>query len=391
MKRKRQHKNKMSKATVALVGCDTYNEQRVYQAVEAGVELLGGLTRFVKPGERIVLKPNVLFGSNPDKCVSTHPAVLKAVGRLLQQAGADVYYGDSSGFGKCEANMRRAGLKAAADELGIKLADFDNGKAVTHHEALLNKQFVIANGALDCDGLISLPKLKTHGLTRFTGAVKNQFGCIPGIRKSQYHVKMPSPYDFAAMLVDLTTLLRPRLYIMDGIIAMEGNGPRSGWPKHMDILLFSEDPVALDATACKIIDLNPEFVPTSEAGGKAGLGTYHDENIALVGEDIESFIDRDFTVVRRPPVAAPGGRWRILARNWACPKPTIDTELCTSCGTCVSHCPATPKAVDWHTGDESIPPTIKYDRCIRCYCCQEFCPEGAVTIKDTLIGKVLFH
>jgi len=381
----------MRQARVALVGCDTYNEQRVYQAVATGIELLGGFTRFVKPGERILLKPNVLFGANPDKCVSTHPAILKAVGRLLQKAGVDVYYGDSSGFGGCETNMRRAGLKAAADELGIKLADFDRGRAVTHQKALLNKRFVIANGALDCDGLISLPKLKTHGLTRVTGAVKNQFGCIPGIRKTQYHVKMPGPHDFATMLVDLTTLLRPRLYIMDGIIAMEGNGPRSGWPKHLDVLLFSEDPVALDATACKIIGLNPEFVPTSEPGEKAGLGTYHEENIELVGEDIESFIDQDFAVVRRPPMAVQGSRWRILVRNWVCPKPTIDTGVCTNCGTCVRHCPAKPKAVDWHTGDESSPPTFKYDRCLRCYCCQEFCPEGAITIKDTLIGKALFR
>ena len=381
----------MSKSTVALVGCSTYNEELVYKAVETGIALLGGLTRFVKPGERIVLKPNVLFGTSPDKCVVTHPALLKAVGRLLQAAGIDVYYGDSSGFGKCEANMKRAGLKAAADELGMKLADFDKGRAVIHQEALLNKQFVIAGGALDGDGLISLPKLKTHGLTRLTGAVKNQFGCVPGILKSQHHVKMPSPYDFATMLVDLTTFLRPRLYIMDGIIAMEGNGPRNGWPKHLGVLLFSADPVALDATACKIIDLNPEFVPTSEPGEKAGLGTYHDESIELVGEDIESFIDRDFAVVRRPPVSVWGGRWRTLIRNWFCPQPTIDASLCTACGTCVRHCPAQPKAVDWHTGDESVPPTFKYDRCIRCYCCHEFCPEGAITIKNTFLGRLIFH
>ena len=129
--------------------------------------------------------------------------------------------------------MKRADLKSVADELGISLADFDKGKAVSHKEALLNKRFVIANGVLETDGLVSLPKLKTHALTRFTGAIKNQFGCIPGILKSQYHVKMPDPYDFATMLVALNTLIKPRLYVMDGIIAMVGTGPRSCNPKEL--------------------------------------------------------------------------------------------------------------------------------------------------------------
>ena len=206
------------KSTVALVRCNTYEEEQVCRAVERGVDLLGGISRFIKPGERIVIKPNVLIGTDPEKCVTTHPSVLKAIGILLKKAGASVYYGDSSAVGRCEGNMKRAGLKQAADELGITLADFDNGKSVNHEEALLNKRFVIANGVLESDGIVSLPKLKAHPLTRFTGAIKNQFGCVPGLQKTQHHVKMPNPYDFAAMLVDLNTLVRSRLYIMDGII-----------------------------------------------------------------------------------------------------------------------------------------------------------------------------
>ncbi len=378
----------MGKSTVALIGCDTYDEEQVHEAVEAGVNLLGGISRFIKPGENIVLKPNVLLGTNPQKCVTTHPSVFRAAGMMLKKAGANVSYGDSSGFGKCEGNAKRADLKQAADELGIVLADFDKGKAVTHKEALLNKRFVLANGVLASDGLISLPKLKTHGLTRFTGAVKNQFGCIPGLLKSQFHVKMPDPYDFATMLVDLNTLIRPRLYIMDGIMAMEGNGPRSGKPKNLGILLFSSDPVALDSVACRIIDLDPAFVPTSEAGERAGLGTYQQQNIEVVGDNIESFVTKNFDVVRKPPVSVPSGFMRTFLRNQICPRPTIDETLCTNCGTCVKLCPVKPKAVDWYAGDESRPPTFKYDRCIRCYCCQELCPEGAVTIQNPLLGRI---
>jgi uncharacterized protein (DUF362 family) len=133
--------------------------------------------------------------------------------------------------------------------------------------------------------MVNLPKLKTHPLVRFTGAVKNQFGCIPGLLKSQYHVKLPDPYDFANMLVDLNTLVKPRLCVMDGIMAMEGNGPKSGRPQKMSVLLFSSDPIAIDATACRIIDLDPDVVPTSRPGEKSGLGAYHSENIEIVGED----------------------------------------------------------------------------------------------------------
>ena len=381
----------MNKSKVVLVKCDTYDDEQVYNAIKAGFDLVGGISHFIKPGERIVIKPNVLSGTNPQKCVTTHPSVFKATGRLLQKAGARVHYGDSSSFGKCEGNMKKADLKTVADGLGIRLADFDNGKPVTHKGALLNKRFVIANGVLESDGLISLPKLKTHPLTRFTGAIKNQFGCVPGILKSQYHVKMPDPYDFATMLVDLNTLIRPRLYIMDGIIAMEGNGPRSGKPKKLGVLLFSSDPIALDSIACKIINLDPEFVPTSKLGEKAGVGTYHYENIEVIGDKIESFIDTDFEVIRKPPVSSASGRIRTFIKNQICPRPAIDKSKCTNCGTCVTMCPVDPKAVDWHTGDKYKLPTYKYGRCIRCYCCQESCAEGAVAVEDTLLSKLIFR
>ena len=381
----------MKKSRVAVIKCDTYDDEQVYEAVRTGIDLLGGISRFIKSGERIVIKPNVLLGTNPQKCIVTHPSVFRAAGIILKNAGAVVSYGDSSGFGKCKGNMRRAGLKSVADELGLILADFDKGKAVTHKEALLSKRFVLANGVIEADGLVSLPKLKTHGLTRFTGAIKNQFGCIPGIRKGQFHVKMPDPYDFATMLVDLNTLIKPRLYIMDGIMAMEGNGPSSGKPKKLGVLLFSDDPVAMDSVACKIIDLNPVFVPTSVPGEKAGLGTYHYENIEILGENIEPLIDYNFEVVRKPPVAMPSGILRTFLKNQICPKPTIDEMICNNCGTCVKLCPVTPKAVNWRTGDKSRPPTFKYDLCIRCYCCQELCPEGAVSVQEALLGRIFIR
>lgn len=380
-------KEARNKTRVVLINCNTYADDQVYNAIQRGIELLGGISLFAKPGEKIVIKPNILTGIDPDNGVTTHPAVFKAVGKLFKEAGASVYYGDSSSFGKCEINLKKSGLKQVGDELGFNVADFDSGKAVSHSDGLLVKKFVIANGIRDSDGLISLPKLKTHGLVRLTGAVKNQFGCVPGFLKSQYHVKLPDPCDFATMLVDLNTLIRPRLYVMDGIMAMEGNGPRNGKLKKLNVLLLSSDPVALDATACRIIDLNPELVPTSKAGEKAGLGTYHAANIELAGENIESFLDPSFEVNRKPPI--PGfRRFGTLIKNRVAEGPVIDKTKCTCCGTCIRMCPTKPKGVDWYRNAKSRPPEHNYDHCIRCYCCQETCPEGAIFIDSSLLKKL---
>jgi uncharacterized protein (DUF362 family)/Pyruvate/2-oxoacid:ferredoxin oxidoreductase delta subunit len=378
----------MNKSRVVIIRCDTYEDGPVLTAIHKGVDMLGGISVFAKPGERIVLKPNILIGTDPNKGVTTHPAVFRAVGKLLKDAGANVLYGDSPSFGKSEPNLKRSGIKQVGDELGFSIADFDSGRHVSHKDALLVKKFVVANGVLDSDGLISLPKFKTHGLVRFTGAVKNQFGCVPGLRKSQYHVKLPDPYDFAKMLIDLNTLIKPRLYIMDGIVAMEGNGPRSGKLKRLNVLLLSGDPIALDATACRIAYLDPETVPTSKPGEKAGLGTYHFKNIELMGEAIEPFVDKSFEVNRTPPVSSSGGRFRVFLKNRITQRPVIDKAKCTCCGTCITMCSVQPKAVDWYKGDKSRPPRHDYNRCIRCYCCQETCPEGAIYLSNPLLGRI---
>jgi uncharacterized protein (DUF362 family) len=381
----------MNKTKVAVIRCDSYDRKQVLESVKKGIELLGGISLFVKPGEKIVLKPNILVGIDAEKCVTTHPAVFGAVGQLCQAAGAKVYYGDSPSFGKNEPNLRKAGLKQVGDELGFIVADFDAGREVSHKDALLVKKMVLANGVLDNDGLISLPKLKTHGLVRFTGAVKNQFGCVPGLLKGQYHVKLPDPFDFAAMLVDINTYIKPRLYVMDGIMAMEGNGPRSGKPKQLNVLLLSADPIAIDAVACRIIDVNPEIVPTAKLGEKAKLGTYHTENIEIVGDRLEVLIDKKFKVNRTAPVTNKGNRVMAFIKNKITPRPVIDKNKCTQCGTCVRMCPVEPKAVNWVNNDKSKPPKHYYDRCIRCYCCQETCQEGAIDIESPLLGRIFFR
>ncbi|MBU0595105.1 DUF362 domain-containing protein, partial [Candidatus Bipolaricaulota bacterium] len=245
---------------MALVRCEDYDLDLVRGAVRRGLDLLGGAGQFASEGERIVLKPNLLVGRSPDRAVNTHPAVFRATAEAFVKTDAVLTYGDSPGFGPLGSAAKRAGISEVADALAIPSADFSHGRSVSFADGRLIKQFTIANGALDADGLISLPKMKTHGLTRITGAIKNQFGCIPGVLKPEFHARLSNVDVFSQMLVDLNRLLRPRLYVMDGVVAMEGNGPQGGSPRPMSVLLFSSDPVALDAVVCRIVDLDPKLV-----------------------------------------------------------------------------------------------------------------------------------
>lgn len=371
---------------VALVKCGSYEHAEVKEAVGKGLELIGGVNSLVKPGEKILLKPNLLAAELPEKCVTTHPAVFKAVAETLMKTGAKISFGDSPALGSPEKAARKAGIMAAAEDLGIMLADFKNGREVVFEKGIQNKKFIIAQGILACDGLVSLPKFKTHGLTLLTGAIKNQFGCIPGVLKGEFHVKLPRLEDFARMLVDLNCLLRPRLYVMDAVMAMEGNGPRGGTPRFMGVLLFSTDPVALDATACRLVGVRPDEVLTLKYGQQSGLGVFKSEDIEIVGETLASLKVEGFA--RGKKAASFGGSSKRL-RNFVVPRPRIKAGSCKQCGICVEMCPLKPSAVDWMKDDKSQPPVYNYNDCIRCYCCQELCPEGAIELHTPWTGRLL--
>lgn len=378
--------DRTAKAVVALVACPDYEEARVLAALRRGVGLLGGIHRFAAGSERILLKPNLLVGAAADKNVTTHPSVFKAMGRLLLENGVRVSYGDSPGFGSLAAAAARSGLADAARGLGIEMADFSAAVQVSFSEALIAKQLVLARAALAADGIIGLSKMKTHGFMRVTGAVKNQFGCVPGMRKGEYHVKMPRGEHFAAMLVDVCRRLKPRLNVMDGIVAMEGNGPGSGTPRRMNVLLLSADPLALDAVFCRLVHMPAHYVPTMKPGAESGLGAWEGDAIMILGDDPANFSCPDFKVVRRP--AEPFDRsFPYYLKKWITPRPIIDPGRCTRCGVCSEVCPLEPEAVA--PVHPSLPPVYDYRRCIRCYCCQEMCPQGAISIHRPVLSRLI--
>ena len=366
---------------VALIRCESYDHAELKACLQRGIDLLGGAGEFVTPGEKILLKPNWIMAVPPERCATTHPAVFRAVCEIFLDQGVKLCYGDSPGHGTTEDEALEAarvtGFWDIAASLDIPLADFLHERKVKTD----SQEFFIANGALDCDGIISLPKLKTQGFLKLTGAVKNQMGCIPGRRKGAYHSQLQRPADFARMLIDLNKFLNPRLYIMDGIMAMEGNGPMNGDPKKMNLLLLSPDPVALDATVCRLVDVNPEYSYTVSLGMKAGHGTYKSSEITLLGDPLESFIARDFNINRNPISNIRGEGVFSFDNDAGVSRPYIADENCRRCGICIDICPISPKAVDWKDNDRTRPPAHDYSRCIRCFCCQEMCPHGAIVIQ----------
>lgn len=377
-----------AKSKVVLLPCSTYREDVVYRNLKKGLELLGGLETLIKKDEKILLKPNLLKKAEVEKAVITHPAVVGAFGKILREEGYEqIMLGDSCGNGTTGKVLKGTGMDTALEKLGIPTADFSEGVKVKYPEGIQAKEFILAKEVLDADCVVSLCKMKTHALERVTGAVKNSYGFVQGLHKAKGHTRYPSADSFARMLVDLNKFVQPRLYIMDGIVAMEGNGPGSGDPVRMNVMLMSTDPVALDSVFCRLVYLKPQLVPTNNHGEKMGLGTWKKDGIEIVTpkgvismeEAVKRFGNPDFHVDRR---AVRNGIWERMAKalNIFQKKPYIEEDKCVRCGICVKSCPVPGKAVKFSEGKDK-PPVYDYKKCIRCFCCQEMCPKKAIRVK----------
>lgn len=400
---------------VAVIPCPSYDQTLVEQAVRDGLRCLGGLTGIVGREEKVLLKPNLLKKADPDQVITTHPSVFAAVGRCLKEYGCEeIRYGDSPAMQSFQDAARVSKIEQAAKELGIAPGNFTEHTVLKYPQGKTAKEFTVSKAITEADGIINICKMKTHALERITGAVKNMYGCIYGTHKAAGHAVYPSARHFASMLCDLHGAVKPRLHIMDGIAAMEGNGPSSGTPVSMGVLLFSEDPVALDTVFCRLIHLEPSLVPTNFCGQQYGIGTMEEEKIRLLtvdrdGDDaaaeersaaefpvreltMEELVRRwgrpDFKVDRNP--ASEREDWKLLRRVMKPfqQRPQIHPERCVRCGICVESCPVEGKAVSFKNGRDK-PPVYDYVKCIRCYCCQEMCPKKAIDVKNSWLSCLL--
>ena len=347
----------MNKQVVVLVPAADYSQDTVDAAVRTGITLLGGLDRFVSHDERILLKPNLLLGALPQRAVTTHPAVFSAVAKLLRENGfSHLSYGDSPGnpITSPEKAADVSGITEAASRWNVEKADFDNGSVVSFPEGKRAHSFFLCNGVQNCDAMINICKMKTHALERITGAVKNLYGCICGVNKAAGHAAYPNSDVFAEMLADIHRYVRPRLHIMDGITAMEGNGPSSGTPVSMNVLLFSDDPVALDTVFCRLISLDPASVPTCVKGSDFGIGTMNLNDITVRTPDgdltpeeaAEKYGKPDFNVDREKLRKSFFMKVIPLLPSLQ-PRPKVDRTVCTGCGICNEACPVPEKAVSF--------------------------------------------
>ena len=381
------------KSRVVVIQCNDYNQQLVDTVIKKGLEMLGGIETFFGKNEKILLKPNLLTKASPEKAVTTHPAVFEAVAKILKEKKYEhIYYGDSPGpMGVMSKVAESCGIKQVADKLNIIEGNFNEGEEVFFEGGITEKNFIISKGILEADGIINICKMKTHQLERITGAVKNMFGAVYGINKGAFHAKYTNAESFAKLVADINNFAKPRLHIMDGIIAMEGNGPQSGTPKKMGLILMSTDPVALDSVFCHLIDLKPELVPTNRSGQEYGVGYYEEEKIEVLTEDgtltvreaAEKFGTKEYDVYRGNDKKT---QIRLLKPFEAFleKKPYIIKDRCVKCGICVNSCPLDEKALELKDY-----PRYDYKRCIRCYCCQEMCPKKAIDIKTPWIVKML--
>jgi uncharacterized protein (DUF362 family)/Pyruvate/2-oxoacid:ferredoxin oxidoreductase delta subunit len=345
-----------------------------YESVSEAVNKAFELFPLKLAGKRVLIKPNVLRGSEPKEAICTHPAVLRAVVDKVETMGpASIVVGDNPGmfsYGANEESFRIAGLTDAAkgyyQNIGIE------SKQVDFNPDFLAKVSV-SKVVLETDVIISLPKFKTHGLTVITGAIKNSYGLLPGAQKAKLHKAAGSPYRFHEMLVDVFRLRKPELFIMDAVVGMEGNGPASKDLREIGLILASDNAVAMDAVVATIMGCDPNRLRFLQKAKEAGLGDYDLNTIQLIGE-LKQLPDFKLPPLGGEAIAGSEAVQNLLHSRIVL-RPQADPDLCSGCGTCVDQCTVSALSM---VGDL---PQVDADTCITCFCCQELCPEKAMTLR----------
>lgn len=368
--------------TIAIEKAGDYQRQTIEQSIRRVLAPLGGMGSFINPGERVLLKPNMLAGKAPEKAVTTHPEVVRTVIELVKEAGGIPLVGDSPGVGGLKRVAEKSGILAVVEETGAELVEFS--EAVEINGSGMFKKFALAAPYLAADRVINLPKLKTHEMLTMTCAVKNLFGAVVGTSKAAWHLKAGTDRAlFARMLLEICLYRVPDLNIVDAVTAMEGDGPGSGDPKHVGLIIAGADPVAVDVVAARIAGIPKKFLYLERAAEELGHAGSNLANISIAGLSMD---EAKATPFRLPHISdvqfglPPFLKNRL--RHYLTSRPTA-TPDCKLCNICVAACP--PKAMEIKGGKL----IFDYHRCIRCFCCRELCPEGALDVTDGKLLKIL--
>ena len=373
-------------ALVGIAKCENYHYETVLEEIDLLMSrhpVLDGL----KPGTFLV-KTNLLKKNKPEDGVTTHPYVVEGVVRFLQGKGHRVVIGDSPG-GPFNAVV----LKSVYDASGISKVAERTGCQLNYDTSWVEKK--VPNGKVvnkiklvkafhEADYILSCAKLKTHTMMTYTGAVKNLFGMIPGVTKADYHLKMNDTENFADMLLDICDYVKPVFSVIDGIEAMEGDGPSSGDIRKLGLILSGDNPYQVDYVATAITGLMDS--PVNAQAIRRGL---------LDTDDIQVFGEYPFTMEVKP-FKRPGsthvnfvsGRIPSFVVDFLLdkvrPYPQVIKDDCIACGVCSRNCPPKVIAIENHKA------VIDTEHCIRCFCCHELCPEKAIGIKRHPLHKMVF-
>ncbi len=327
----------------------------------------GGMESFVKRGDKVLLKVNLLSAREPKKAVTTHPEIVRAVAKAVRKAGGKPYIGDSpAGMFSNRALMKaykQSGLAEIANEEKIPLNYDTRSKKLDFPKGKRLKKSPVCDFILDADKIIALPKLKTHSFQYMTLACKIMYGAIPGLTKAKYHAQFPTRTAFADMMLDILTVIKPQLYIMDGIVGMQGQGPGGGDPVKLGLVLASTDPVAMDIAVCRTLGIEPVGIPVLKRAKirklwpeRIDYPILKPKDVFYKGFKLPSTADHLLTGKRHPK------------------KSPIITDKCIGCKECEEICPKGAVKVNGEVA------RLDYSNCIRCFCCHEVCPENAIKL-----------
>ncbi len=379
---------------VSIKKCPTYDLLEIKKKIcESLHEIEFDLSQL--KNKRVGIKPNLLTVATPEMGVITHPFLLQAVVQIIKEQKGTPVLIENPAFMSLQSVLIKTDFNNLIVEENIEVAHVEETKNVKYEQARIYKEFPISKEFFNVDVIVTLPKLKTHGITYFTGAVKNLFGAIPGLEKSKYHLKAKQKNEFSELILDLYMCMMKGIkqdlsyvHIMDAIICLEGEGPgKSGTPRTVGAILASRDALALDYAACKLVGLDYNNVLTLTSGIKRNIGITSFENVKFSGDSID-----DFTIANFKPSGGTLPKSILnrlienkIMRSLFIEKPVPLSSLCTLCYQCKKICPAL--AID-HVINKKVP-VFDYNTCIRCFCCMEICPEGAIFAKNGLFQKII--
>jgi len=357
-----------------LVRQATYESHVLRPLIFEMMEAMGG--EEIQRGCRVLIKPNLLAAATPKQAILTHPAVIRFVVEYVLEKGARPLIADSPAIGSFETILKRNGIRDALEGFDCQCRPFETSVKVDVGEPF--GAIDIAEEAIRADVIVNLAKLKTHNQMLLTLAVKNLFGCVVGYRKPEWHMRAGVDRQrFARLLVRICRTLKPSFNILDGILALEGDGPgRGGRPKPIGLLMAGSDPFAVDLAVCRMFGLTQAEVPLLKEAAEDG------RSLPEPQIDGELPMIRDFRFPCLTPLIYGPRFLHALIRQQLLRRPVCDGALCKLCGECWKICPA--GAI---TPEERLL-RFDYDRCIRCYCCTEVCPLGALRTAEPLAGRI---